>query len=235
MEDQITEDPIQIERPPSLSEIAKQRIKAKILTTEYEPGQRLILERLASDLGVSRTPIRDALMKLESDGFVISTVNRSPRVAPITRQLVRDLYQVRKPLECLAVRLSTPRIPESELERLGRLLDEIKESEENSYEKHFRADTELHRLFRQHSGNEWLRRELQPISEHIYRVRCFAMSVPGDHLWQSHLDHRKMLGAIKERDVRKAEELMEEHMHGAAERIARLVDQAISMSEANPS
>ena len=212
-----------IRKPPSLSDFAESTIKRLILENELRPGHQISIDRLARELGVSRTPIRDALMRLEGQGFVLSPANRSPRVAPITRTLVHELYVVREPLECLSVRLAMPHITDEVVESLAQLLAEINVAEEVSLDRHFDSDTVFHGTLMDSAGNEWLRKMLMPISEHVYRIRRFAKSVPGDHYWKAHEDHLEILEALKRRDSSAAERLMSDHISHSRERLVALL------------
>jgi DNA-binding GntR family transcriptional regulator len=211
-------------KPPSLADYAESSIKQQILENELKPREQISIDQLAAELGVSRTPVRDALMRLEAQSFVFSPPNRSPRVTPITRTLVHELYVVRKPLECLAVRLATPRLTDETISQLEQLLAEIKTDEDVNIDKHFHGDTVFHRSLLEAASNEWLQKLLQSITEHVYRIRRFAKSVPGDHLWKAYQDHIDILEAVKKRDAETAEKLMSNHIHNSRKRIMALLD-----------
>jgi DNA-binding GntR family transcriptional regulator len=97
---------------------AYEQVRAAIVENRYEPGQRLIEERIAQELGVSRTPVREALRQLEAEGLVVSERNRGAIVRPLSRTEVDDLYGLRIRLESYVVEVATQRASEEELGEL---------------------------------------------------------------------------------------------------------------------
>jgi DNA-binding GntR family transcriptional regulator len=96
------------------------QVRAAIVENRYEPGQRLVEQRIAEELGLSRTPVREALRMLEAEGLVVSERNRGAMVRPLSPTEVLDLYGLRIRLESYAVEVATDRATESEL---GALVD----------------------------------------------------------------------------------------------------------------
>ena len=93
-----------------LRDVVFNTLRNAILTGELEPGERLMEIKLAEKLGVSRTPIREAIRKLELEGLVVMTPRKSAEVARITRKDLTDVLEVRRVLECLAIELSCQKI-----------------------------------------------------------------------------------------------------------------------------
>ena len=100
------------------AELAYERVRAAIVENRYSPGQRLVEQRLAEELGLSRTPVREALRMLEAEGLVVSERNRGAMVRPLSPTEVVDLYGLRIRLESYAVEVATERATESELGEL---------------------------------------------------------------------------------------------------------------------
>jgi DNA-binding GntR family transcriptional regulator len=98
-------------------------VRAAIVEGRRAPGQRLVEQRLAAELGLSRTPVREALRMLEAEGLVVSERNRGAMVRPLSRTEVEDLYGLRIRLECYAVELATERCTEVELGALAEAAD----------------------------------------------------------------------------------------------------------------
>jgi DNA-binding GntR family transcriptional regulator len=219
----LARDDLRVRKPPPLSEIAYDKIKFLIITLQLEPGSPVVLEHLVSQLGVSRTPIRDAIVRLQGDGFIEVDGDSGSIVAPITPSRIVELFQVREPLECLAVRLATPQIEEAVLRDLSILFDGVESDiQSGEYERYFSSDTTFHQAIVEAANNRWLRRMLQPLSEHAYRIRQLAKSRRGPHIYSSHQEHCRILAAMRERDGEGAEGLMAAHIRGTAERIVRL-------------
>jgi DNA-binding GntR family transcriptional regulator len=94
---------------------AYEQVRAAIVENRYPPGHRLVEQRLAAELGLSRTPVREALRMLEAEGLVVSARNRGAMVRPLSATEVEDLYGLRIRLESYAVELATQRSTETEL------------------------------------------------------------------------------------------------------------------------
>src|SRR5262245_39037975 len=99
------------------------QVRAAIVENRYPPGQRLVEQRIAEELGLSRTPVREALRMLEAEGLVVSERNRGAMVRPLSPTEVVDLYGLRIRLEAYAVEVATERAAESELGQLVDLAD----------------------------------------------------------------------------------------------------------------
>jgi DNA-binding GntR family transcriptional regulator len=98
--------------------LAYERVRAAIVESRYPPGQRLVEQRLAEELGLSRTPVREALRRLEAEGLVVSERNRGAMVRPLSATEVIDLYGLRIRLESYGVEVATERATEAELGEL---------------------------------------------------------------------------------------------------------------------
>jgi len=213
-----------IQKRPSLKDEAYQRIKGLILSDTLGSGDMLEMDWLASELGISRTPLREALLMLEQGGLIETIPYKGTFVADVSKKDVEQIYQVREALEALAVRLATMVIPSEELEEMGAFLASVgDEIEREDFEHHFESDTQFHELIVRHCGNEVLQQVLGTLTDRIYRVRVFSRNQAGYHMKQSFRDHCRILDAITERDAAKAERLMAEHMRTAGKRIADLV------------
>ena len=104
---------------------AYEQVRAAIVENRYAPGQRLIEQRLAAELGLSRTPVREALRILEAEGLVVSERNRGATVRPLSPTEVVDLYGLRIRLESYAAELAAERIADQELGALADALSLI--------------------------------------------------------------------------------------------------------------
>lgn len=105
------------------SEVAYMAVRAAIVEGRYPPGHRLVEQRIAEELGLSRTPIREALRRLEAEGLVVSERNRGAMVRPVSATEVVDLYGLRIRLEAYAVEVATERATEAELGELVEAAD----------------------------------------------------------------------------------------------------------------
>ncbi len=182
---------------------------------------------MASQLGISSTPLREALAKLEQEWLVETIPHRGKFVVEITPENVKELFEVRRELEGLAVELALPFLTSDDLEELGAYLETAKEQyqQADGFDQSlwFESETRLHGLIIQHCGNQWLIRLLTTLNDHIWRIRGFRVVTPGTDTRQSFLEHLAIWEAIKARDVVKTKELMEQHLRNAGERLTRFL------------
>ena len=108
-----------------LRDVVFNTLRQAILTGEMKPGERLMEIHLANKLGVSRTPIREAIRKLELEGLVIMIPRRGAEVAQITWKNLKDVLEVRKALDVLAIELACERMTQEELQKLCKHIDQI--------------------------------------------------------------------------------------------------------------
>lgn len=215
-----------IERPPSLQERAYQLIRQSIVSGVKRGGEPLVVERLASELGVSRTPIREALLRLEQEGLVESMPHKGTFVATLSREKVAQLFQIRAVLESLAVELAAPCISDEQLHRMNARLDRIAGEAEDRYsEEHFHADTDFHDLFLENVPNEMLREMLGDFRDKVYPIRVFSKKRAGKHLRESNREHLAILTLLIEGDSQAAAAQMRYHIERAGDRILALLDE----------
>jgi DNA-binding GntR family transcriptional regulator len=218
-----------LKKAPSLKNRAYQSIKDCILhdMTSHQP---LYVEELAGQLGISRTPVREALLALELEGLVYSIPNKGTFVAAPTVEEVVEIYQTRAALEGLAVRLATPVIPDEELGRLRTAFDSAQEPiEEGDLLPYFQSDLDFHSAIRQYSGNEVLKQLIENLEERLHRIRVHARERSREHPIQSYEEHRQVLAALIERDAAKAESLMKMHLNSAAKRIEQILQSELEL------
>lgn len=215
-----------IRRSRSLTQDAYQHIKAAIIANELRPGQQLKEEELASQLGISSTPLREALAKLEQEWLVKTIPHRGKFVTEITAETVRDIFEVRRELEGLAVELAMPSLAQKDLEELEAYFRAAKAQLEGSgYQPSlwYESETRLHELIIENSGNQWLIRLLKTLNDHVWRIRGFRVAIPGTDTYQSFCEHLAIWEAVKGQDAAKAKELMEQHLQKSGERLVKFL------------
>ena len=168
--------------------------------------------QLAEELGVSRTPVREAIRKLELEGYVIMMPRRGTYVANLSIRDVNEVFEIRTSLDSLASGLAAERITDEELERLQRLLVAIGGYiEANDMEKIVETDTEFHDLLYQASRNSRLVGIIFNLREQLTRFRSTSMAFPG-RLKATLEEHRRIVDAIAQGDVAEAQAAAEYHM-----------------------
>lgn len=155
-----------------LRDVVFNTLRQAILTGELKPGERLMEIHLADRLGVSRTPIREAIRKLELEGLVTMVPRKGAEVAQITEKSMNDVLEVRRAMDALCVELACDRIGEQELERLKRACDDFAKAVETKDVKQIaQADVALHDIIVQATGNQRLIQLVNNLSEQMYRYR----------------------------------------------------------------
>lgn len=183
-------------------------LKEMIADYRFKPGSRLNVEKLAKDFGVSRTPVWEAVRRLEQEGLVENIPNRGVFMVEMTPQMALDIYQVREVLEGLAARLAVNCGDGKKLERLEKILDAQGEVVENEDLVAFsRLSSEFHGLIHRMGGNELL----QDMIESLTTKMKPTVKLSKSKLMRLYQDHADLVQALKSCDRKRAEEIMREH------------------------
>jgi DNA-binding GntR family transcriptional regulator len=184
-----------------------------IISGVLKPGERLMEIQLAEEMGVSRTPVREAIRKLELEAFVVMIPRKGAYVAGISHKDVADVFEIRTALEGLAAGLAAERITADEIEEMERVIL-FTEGEEKDLERIVAKDTEFHDLLYKASRNNRLLQILANLREQIQRFRATSLAVPGRVL-EAVKEHRAIVEALAEHNSEKAQELMTAHIVSA--------------------
>ncbi|MGB5933500.1 MAG: GntR family transcriptional regulator [Anaerolineae bacterium] len=200
-------------------------LREAILDGYFEPGEKLYQDRIAEELEVSRTPVREALRRLESEGFIEIRPHYGAFIADLSRQDIREVYEMRKLLEAEVVRQVTAVIPKSVLDELDRSLTEAEtQLDTGDITKHFESDIHLHETIASFVESRLLMETLDSLTNRVSIVRRFAQSKPGPHLIESLKEHRAILQAMRKRDPEQAAKLMRGHLEHSSRRIQELAE-----------
>ena len=195
-----------------LRDVVFHTLRNAILKGELQPGERLMEIQLAQKLGVSRTPVREALRKLELEGLVLMMPRKGAVVADITIQDLEDVLEVRTALEELAVQKACDTITEEQLKELKRAANEFKRcAESEDILACAEADMQFHEVIYGATNNKRLQQMLTNLREQMYRYR---MEYLKDKRMYSRLieEHDMIRKAIKRRDRVKAGMMMRTHI-----------------------
>ena len=209
-----------VSRPLSYVEQIAALLENEILAGEIRPGQRLLETEIASRLGVSRAPVREALKQLQYDGLVTSATQRGAHVRPLSAADAWNLYILRAYISALAARLATPRCSEADIRKLGEIVHDM---EVATRDRDKAAFVSLHIAFMTilatATGNEWIETILRILTKAIVRYGNFAFSVPG-HFEESLGGHRRTVDAIARGDAASAESHLRTMLEDAGRRVA---------------
>ena len=178
-------------------------------------GEKLQEREIADYFQVSRTPLREALRKLEHDGFLINKPYRGVFVRNYTIDEIKMLFELRLELEAMAARLASERASNEnidELKKMIKLFDEILSRE--SKDETIRATAELHILIAKASGNPWLYKIINQIQIHCSLLRHQAHHDP-ERSKEFFKEHHALVEAIEARDAEKAAQVMRQHVDSA--------------------
>ena len=207
--------PIKLDGYKPLREIVFETLREAIINQVLKPGERLMEIQLADEMGVSRTPVREAIRKLELEGLVVMVPRRGAYVAGISMKDIHEVFQVRGALEALAASLAAERITVEELEEMERqLFKEAEETEANNLRSIVEIDTTFHELLYKAARNQKLIQMVNNLQEQLQRFRSASLARPGRSKTALE-EHRKIVEAIAIRDTKLAEQLAREHIENA--------------------
>ncbi|MTI59811.1 MAG: GntR family transcriptional regulator [Firmicutes bacterium] len=214
----------------SLSEQIFNALKEQIINGELKPGERLVIDRLASQIGVSSTPVRDALRLLISAGYAEKRPNDSIFVIELSKDDVIELFDMREILEGLAVRLVTQGINNQEIniDKLKSLKKEFEEKEREllagSSDVPHELDVRLHDLVHKSAPNKRLKKQIDLIMNQTYSIRNmqhknkiskYLDDKRNERLLQETQEHIRIIDKILNGDSVEAENMMREHIRNS--------------------
>ena len=206
-----------------LRDVVFHTLRQAILKGELQPGERLMEIQLATKLGVSRTPVREAIRKLELEGLVLMIPRKGAEVADITEKSLRDVLEVRRALEELAVQLACDKITEAEIEELKKAaLDFRRIARENDVTKTAEADVRFHDIIYMVTDNQKLITLLNNLREQMYRYRV-------EHLKRSETyprlfaEHDEIIRCLEERDKEKVTAIVGAHITNQVDTVTGVI------------
>ncbi|MDO5345096.1 MAG: GntR family transcriptional regulator [Lachnospiraceae bacterium] len=194
-----------------LRDVVFQTLRQAILQGYLQPGERLMEIHLAQKLGVSRTPVREAIRMLELEGLVIMVPRKGAIVAEITVSDLEDVLEVREALEELAVKKACQNMNEEQLERLKQAAKRFSDSLEKDLLASAQADVEFHEIICEATQNKRLVQILNNIREQIYRYRLENLKDRSSHANLVE-EHTAICRALEERSEEKASEAIRIHI-----------------------
>lgn len=208
-----------------LRDVVFKTLRQAILMGELVPGQRLMEIQLANQLGVSRTPIREAMRKLELEGLVVMVPRKGAQVAKINQKGLNDVLEVRSALEELAVELACERIQEDELKELRQALDRFRTAVAGKdLVDMAQKDVELHDVIYAATKNERLIVILNNLREQLYRYRVENLKDYSTHQGLC-AEHEALYEALVTRNVAAAKETIKYHIYNQSMTVSRLIDE----------
>ncbi len=188
------------------------KLREDILSGQYHENEELRENTIGQELGVSRTPVREALRQLELEGLVTMIPNKGAYVTGITSKDIHDIYIIRSYLEGLCARWACENITEAQIEALEEVLYLSDfHARRSHHEQLVELDNKFHDLIYKASGSKILDHVLSDFHRYVERIRKITLAVP-DRASKSSQEHAAILDAIRKRDGNLAEELAHEHI-----------------------
>lgn len=208
----VQSQPLRISGPTTVREMVYDKLREAIVCGFFRPGQRLRERDLERELGVSRTPIREAIRQLELERLVVSAPYRGVVVAELSRQEAEEVYQVRAALEGLVSRLAAQRATPDSLARIEEALVAFEQAVERDVaEDEQVANRRFHRAIAEASGHRLAQSLLQRVEGYmglLSAVTLVSRSRPAD----SRLEHRAIFQAIADGDAERAYQAAVDHV-----------------------
>ncbi|MGL6200355.1 MAG: GntR family transcriptional regulator [Lachnospiraceae bacterium] len=207
-----------------LRDVVFNTLRQAILRGKLKPGERLMEIQLANKLGVSRTPVREALHKLEQEGLVLTTPRKGAEVADISAKSLQDVLEVRQALEALAIQLACDKMTEEqirELEQAAQNFRDILDSDDVT--QIAEADVAFHDVIIIATDNQKLIQLLNNLREQMYRFRVEHLKNKAYHP-QLLEEHKEMIEYIKERRKDEATKIIRQHVNNQVNAVMGMIN-----------
>ncbi len=197
------------------AEIAHDYIYTQILNGSIAQGQPIIEMNIAEKLGMSRSPIREAIKRLDAEGIVTIYNNRGAFVKNITIQDIEDLFELRILFETASLKDAINRIDDAAIKKMEEDLRKVRI--DSTFDEYHALNNVVHETIIKYGGNKHIRFFYEALNMQMKIVARISFSSP-NHLSASSESHAAILDAIKERNLKKAQDLLREHLEEACRR-----------------
>ncbi|HPP37063.1 MAG TPA: GntR family transcriptional regulator [Thermosynergistes sp.] len=196
-------------------EAAFEKIKEAIIKGHFKPGEKLVEQTLAQEMGVSRTPVREAIRRLEAEGFVVSIPRKGVVVSRADKEEIVQLYSIRAELEGLAARWAIENADEDDMRKLDEAISRMEETAASGdLDGVVQSNALFHDAIAQASKSRILCTLLKTLQDNIQRFRFQSLHLPGRPV-AALAEHKEIVAAIKEKKAEEADRLLKEHLQNA--------------------
>ncbi|MBL8429559.1 MAG: GntR family transcriptional regulator [Dechloromonas sp.] len=203
-----------------------ERLRKRIFAHELTPGTWIDEQKLAEEYGISRTPLREALKVLASEGLVDLRPRRGCYVTEISRQDTDDIFPLIAMLEGRCASEAVKRAKPADIAALKGIHEQLESAaRDGRINEFFESNQEFHKKIQELSGNRWLLSVIQDLRKVLKLSRLHSLSLEG-RLQQSLDEHRLIMAALQAGDAAKAEKLMHDHLLSGREALAKIRDSA---------
>ena len=200
--------------------IVYENLKKRIINHSLSPGEPLNESVLTKELGISKTPIREALQQLEKEGFVENIPGKGSFVSRISIQDIREMFEIREILECEVIRrvASKGDLNKAEAEAIGKKFESSGADGGKTPRSYFKAGVQIHTFIFETFGNRRLLEFYRRLQDHIERMRLFFLNqVDQERAEQSFKEHLEILNSLIAQDPQRAEKAMRDHLQNSLE------------------
>ncbi len=206
-------------KPAALTDWTYQFLKKSILNLEFQPGQQLHIEEFTEKLEVSRTPVREAFLRLATEGLLDVRPRVGYFVSAITEQDIYDLFEAREIVETRAARQAAEALSEEDLENIKEIMQEsVKAVKAGDYEQFLIYEIRFHEYIKKHITNKRLIAFMDSLNDLTYRERVLSTR-SSENIEKTLVEHNRIYDALSKRDGLKAEQCMAEHLENVRERL----------------
>lgn len=209
--------------PTTMKQQAYDLLKDAILYRRLQIGITYSRDALCSELSISRTPVREALLELQQEGYIMFMRGKGIQVVPITQKRARDIIEARYHLEITGCRLAALRRTEENLANMKEYHRQLVETKCNDCDARtpYQIDRQFHREMFLAAGNTWMQEEIENVRDHFLRIETQpAFDIP-EHAKQVVLEHQGILAAIEQGDEAAAEAAMRYHLDCTSNRTVK--------------
>lgn len=208
--------------PTALYQEVAERLRQRIFAHELTPGMWIDEQKLAEEYGISRTPLREALKVLASEGLVELKPRRGCYVTEISRQDLDDIFPLMAMLEGRCAADAVRRAKPADIKQLKTIHERLEAAaRDGRIDAFFEANQEFHRAIQELANNRWLLSVIQDLRKVLKLSRLHSLSLEG-RLQQSLEEHRQIMAAFEAGDLAKAEKGMHDHLLSGREALARM-------------
>ncbi|MBW1973909.1 MAG: GntR family transcriptional regulator [Deltaproteobacteria bacterium] len=202
-----------IKNPPTLKLLAYNTIKNAIISQKLQPGIIYNEKKLADEMGISKTPVREALMDLASKGFVTFIPRKGIMINQLDKKDIINLYEVREALEVAAVKLITKKISDEDIQKIKEIHNKGLKAVQSKIDSisYLKLDREFHSIIAKLTGNNYLKEALENIRDLIDWMGMKALTRQA-RMKEVEAEHHRIVEMIEKRDVKKAMFMMELHI-----------------------
>lgn len=206
-----------------LRDVVFQTLREAILKGDLRPGERLMELQLAAKLGVSRTPIREAIRMLEQEGLAVTIPRKGAEVARMTEKNMEDVLQIREALDDLAVQVACDKMTEEQLKNLTLAMKNFENAiKTGNLSKIVAYDVEFHDIIYESTDNPKLVTLLNNLREQIYRYRVEYLKEKENYPMLIQ-EHKTILEALREKNKERVADAMRNHIRNQAEAVKNII------------